>query len=136
MALSEVQGQELLKSAEALKKDLSAPESKTVIQFEHDSMTLPDEAYALLDQVVKLSSSRPGSEIIVEGYTDSFGDYIYNKDLSKSRADVIKEYLVKVGIPSTKIKTFGMGPQNPIASNKTREGRKQNRRIEIRIKAK
>ncbi|MGD9120135.1 MAG: OmpA family protein [Desulfobacterales bacterium] len=136
MALSEVQGQELLKSAEALKNDLSAPESKTVIQFEHDSMTLPDEAYALLDQVVKLSSSRPGSEIIVEGYTDSFGDYIYNKDLSKSRADVIKEYLVKVGIPSTKIKTFGMGPQNPIASNKTREGRKQNRRIEIRIKAK
>jgi general secretion pathway protein A len=136
MSLSAVQGDKPPKNAETSQNELFVPESKTIIQFEHDSMTLPDEAYALLDQVVKLSSSKPGSDIIVEGYTDSFGDYIYNKNLSKSRADVIKEYLVRVGIPATKIRTFGMGPKDPIASNKTREGRKQNRRIEIRIKAK
>ena len=135
LVLSAVQGEEPAKNTETSQSDLPAPVSKTIIQFEHDSMKLSDKAYALLDQIVKLSSSKPGSEIIVEGYTDSFGDYIYNQNLSKSRADVIKEYLIKVGIPATKIKTFGMGPQNPIASNKTREGRKQNRRIEIRIKA-
>ena len=132
--LSAVQGDGSEKNGQASQNNLSAPEHKTIIQFEHDSIMLPNEAYAQLDQVVKLSSSKPGSEIIVEGYTDSFGDYIYNKNLSRSRADVIKEYLVKVGIPATKIKTFGMGPQNPIASNQSREGRKQNRRIEIRIK--
>ena len=133
--LPAIEGDVSTKSVEAAQNDIAVSERKTIIQFEHDSMTLPEEAYELLDQVVKLSSSKPGSEIIVEGYTDSFGDYIYNKNLSKSRADVIKEYLVKVGIPATNIKTYGMGPQNPIASNKTREGRKQNRRIEIKIKA-
>ncbi len=116
--------------------NISLVRRKTIIQFEHDSMQLPDEAYGLLDQVVKLSTSKPVSEIIVKGYTDSYGDYRYNQNLSKSRADVIKKYLVKVGIPETKIKTFGMGPINPIASNNTSEGRKQNRRIEITIKAK
>lgn len=135
-SLSAAQGDKPAKNAEVLQNELSAPESKTIIQFEHDSKMLPDEAYTLLEQVVKLSSSKPGSEIIVEGYTDSFGDYIYNKNLSKSRADVIKEYLVKLGIPATNIKTFGMGSKNPVASNKTREGRKQNRRIEIQIKTK
>ncbi len=83
-----------------------------------------------------VKSDNPVSEIIVEGYTDSLDDYIYNKNLSKSRADVIKKYLVDKGIPATKIETFGMGPENPIASNETFEGRKLNRRIEIRIKVK
>jgi general secretion pathway protein A len=112
------------------------PERKTIIQFGHDSMKLPDEAHEVLDQIVKFSSSNPVSEIIVEGYTDSLGDYIYNKNISKSRADVIKKYLVDKGIPATKIETFGMGPENPIANNETFEGRKLNRRIEIRIKVK
>jgi general secretion pathway protein A len=110
------------------------PQQKAIIQFGHDSLKLPDEAHEILDQIVKFSSSNKVSEIIIEGYTDSWGAYEYNKNLSKSRADVIKKYLVDKGIPATKIETFGMGPENPIASNETFEGRKLNRRIEISVK--
>ncbi|MCK5420003.1 MAG: OmpA family protein, partial [Desulfobacterales bacterium] len=99
------------------------PQPKTIIQFGHNSMRLSDEAREMLDQIVEFSSSNPVSEIIVEGYSDSLGDPIYNKNLSKSRADVIKKYLVDKGIPETKIESFGMGPENPIASNETFEGR-------------
>ncbi len=134
--LTTVRGDNRTQNAKASNNYFSVPERKTIIQFEYDSMMLPYEAYGVLDQIVKLSSSTPVSEIIVEGYTDSSGDDKYNKNLSKLRADVIKKYLVNVGIPATKIKTFGMGPKNPIASNKTFEGRRQNRRIEIRIKVK
>jgi OOP family OmpA-OmpF porin len=99
-------------------------------------MQLPRQAHEVLDQIVQFTTSHPGSEIIVEGHTDSVGDYRYNKFLSKSRAEVVKKYLVNRGIPETKIETVGRGSENPIASNNTLEGRKQNRRIEIRVKVK
>ncbi len=111
-------------------------EQKTIIHFKHDSMQLSDEAYEVLDQIVDFGSSNQVLKIIVEGYTDSLGNPAYNKNLSKMRAEVIKKYLVDKGIPATKIETFGMGPENPIASNETFEGRKLNRRIEIRFKVK
>jgi general secretion pathway protein A len=107
---------------------------KTIIEFGHNSMRLSDEAHEKLEQFVKFSSSHPESEIIVEGYSDSRGDPIYNQNLSKMRAEVVKKYLVDKGLPAEKIVAVGRGPQNPIADNETVEGRKQNRRIEIRVK--
>lgn len=105
-----------------------------IVEFDYDSMRLSEDAREILDRIVKFSLANPVSKIVVEGYTDSLGDYLYNKDLSKSRADVIKEYLVGGGISETKIETVGRGPENPIADNKTSEGRKLNRRIEISVK--
>jgi outer membrane protein OmpA-like peptidoglycan-associated protein len=99
-------------------------------------MQLSDEAYEVLGQIVNFSASNPALKIIVEGYTDSLGHPVYNKNLSKMRAEVIKKYLVDKGILAAKIETVGMGPENPIASNETFEGRKLNRRIEIRFKVK
>jgi flagellar motor protein MotB len=84
-------------------------------------MRLSDEAYAVLGQIVDYSSSNPALKI---------------KNLSKMRAEVIKKYLIDKGISTAKIETVGMGPGNPIASNETFEGRKLNRRIEIRFKVK
>jgi general secretion pathway protein A len=116
-------------------EDTFAPaEQKTIIHFSHNSMRLSDEAYELLDRIVQFSASQPVAEVIVEGYTDSLGDPVYNKTLSKMRAEVIKKYLIDEGIPAEKIETFGMGSENPIATNETLEGRKLNRRIEIRFK--
>jgi len=112
------------------------PDRKTIVTFKHDSNDLPDRAFKTLDQIVKFSAHYPESEILVEGYTDSFGKHLYNKKLSKFRADVVKKYLVSQGIPATKIKTFGMGSEKPIKSNETVEGRKQNRRVEIKLNIK
>jgi outer membrane protein OmpA-like peptidoglycan-associated protein len=70
----------------------------------------------------------------VEGYTDSYGDPVYNRQLSKYRADMVKNYLIGHGVEAANISASGRGPENPIKSNSTSEGRKQNRRVEIQVK--
>ena len=112
------------------------PGQKIVVNFDHNSNEIPDQAFESLKRIVHFASEKPESEIIVEGYTDSYGNYDYNKRLSKFRADIIKSYFAGQGIPVSRIKTYGMGPENPIATNDTFEGRKKNRRVEIRINSK
>ena len=67
------------------------------------------------------------------GHTDSIGTDAYNQKLSERRAASVKAYLVSKGIDPNRIYTEGKGKKNPIASNKTKEGRAQNRRVEIEI---
>jgi outer membrane protein OmpA-like peptidoglycan-associated protein len=74
------------------------------------------------------------SKVIVTGYTDSTGNVDYNNDLSKRRAEAVRTEFIKNGVPADKVETVGKGPQNPIADNKTAEGRKANRRVEITVK--
>ena len=106
---------------------------KVVVNFEHNSNEIPDQSFKALDRIVRFAGRNPESEIIIEGFTDSFGSYGYNQTLSKFRADIVKNYFAGQGIPLTRIKTFGRGPENPIATNNTFEGRKQNRRVEIKV---
>ena len=106
------------------------------IQEERDAQQ-PDEsneAYELLDQFVKIIFQNPDAEIIIKGYTDSSGSDSYNISLSKFRANIVKSYFVGQGLNPPKIKTFGMGSENPIESNATIQGRRANRRIEIELK--
>ena len=112
------------------------PGQKIVVYFKHNSNEIPDQAFESLERIVRFASKKPESEIIVEGYTDSFGNYEYNKKLSKFRADIIKSYFAGQGIPVSRVKTYGLGPENPIATNNTFEGRRKNRRVEIRINSK
>jgi general secretion pathway protein A len=119
-------------SAEAQPTGLIA-DQRSIIQFEHNSNELPPKAYETLDSIVKFTSQRPDLKITVEGYTDSHGDPVYNRQLSKYRADMVKNYLIGHGIAPTNIIAVGRGPENPIKSNKTFEGRKQNRRVEIQV---
>jgi len=112
------------------------PDGKIILFFELNSNELPEQEAAKLDRVVGFYSKHPDSQIVIDGYTDSRGDPAYNSHLSKFRADMIKGFFAERGIPESQIKTFGRGPQNPIADNDTAEGRKKNRRIEIRIKMK
>ena len=106
---------------------------KIIVYFNYNSNQLSINELEKLDYVVKLLNS-PESKIIIEGFTDSQGDYYYNQQLSKFRADVVKNYFVGREIASEKIEVFGRGPENPIASNDTIEGRRRNRRVEVRIK--
>jgi general secretion pathway protein A len=134
--LSKIEGDKQMADPTYSEDTLLLAQGKKIIHFMHNSMRLSDEAYEVLDQIVDFGSSNQVSKIIVEGYTDSLGHPVYNKNLSRMRAEVIKKYLVDKGIPAAKIETVGMGPENPIASNETFEGRKLNRRIEIRFKVK
>jgi len=106
--------------------------SKKLIFFKHDSNQILDEDLQMLDEIAEFIVHHPDWNIVVEGYTDSHGNNLYNKRLSKSRAEIVKRYFVKKGISPSKIQVFGRGQENPIASNDTPEGREKNRRVEIK----
>ena len=73
-------------------------------------------------------------DIVVEGHTDSRGSRDYNVELSQNRAQVVMNFLVARGVPAESITAVGVGPDRPIASNDSRDGRQENRRVEIIIK--
>jgi OmpA-OmpF porin, OOP family len=88
-----------------------------------------------LDAVVaKLKGGAKVSSITVTGHTDSRGSEAYNQALSERRAASVKNYMVSQGVDGALVHTRGMGESAPVASNKTEEGRQQNRRVEIEIK--
>jgi OOP family OmpA-OmpF porin len=101
--------------------------------FDFDKSTLKPEGRQLLDQVAQQASGIDLETIIAVGHTDSIGTEAYNQKLSERRAASVKSYLVSKGIDPNRIYTEGKGELNPIASNKTKEGRAQNRRVEIEI---
>jgi len=106
------------------------------VQFPSDSNEFSPGAYALLDDIIDIARKYHDLEISIAGYTDSVGDRAYNKQLSRFRATVVKSYLVGHGVDSNQILVSGMGPDNPIATNDTREGRQLNRRVEIKLHSK
>ena len=71
--------------------------------------------------------------VIAVGHTDSVGTDKYNNKLSQRRADAVKAYLVSKGIEPNRIYTEGKGEKQPVADNKTSEGRAKNRRVEIEV---
>jgi general secretion pathway protein A len=111
----------------------SLSERKFIIYFSHNSNDLPDEAFALLDRIAAFTKQRPETQILINGYTDSSGSRSYNISVSQFRVNSIRSYLVGKGVDPMKIEAEGRGPENPIASNETNEGRRLNRRVEIEL---
>ena len=103
------------------------------IHFRYNSYDFSDKEFHTLERIAGLLVQHPKAYLIVKGYTDSNGNYEQNKKLSELRADSVKRYFVDQGINFSRIKVFGMGQKNPIGSNKTQEGRRQNRRVEIEV---
>lgn len=101
--------------------------------FDFDKSVLKPEGRQLLQQVAQQSRTIDLETIIAVGHTDSIGTEQYNQKLSERRAASVKAYLVSLGIDPNRIYTEGKGELQPIASNKTKEGRAQNRRVEIEI---
>jgi general secretion pathway protein A len=110
-------------------------ERKFTIYFKRNSNELPDESFETLNRIADFMQYTPDATIDVRGYTDSSGPYSYNVSVSEFRANTIKLYLVGKGIDTSKIRTFGLGPKDPIATNETAAGRQKNRRVELEIKA-
>lgn len=73
-------------------------------------------------------------QIVIEGHTDSKGSSSRNRDLSERRAESVRTFLISEGLPSNRVSAIGKGEDEPIASNRTAEGRANNRRVEIVVK--
>ena len=109
------------------------PVDKIIIHFEGGSDNITLEAKVRLDRFVAAVKQRPFKFLDIVGYTDNIGWEYNNLRLSEFRANIVKGYFIGKGIESEKIKISGKGPETPIASNETPEGRKVNRRVEVEI---
>lgn len=107
--------------------------AQRIVEFEAGSAVLRPEGLKLLDEMVVALAQLQGKRIEVIGHTDALGHRPGNISLSLARAQAVKAYLVAKGLPAERLHTSGMGPDQPVASNDTEEGRARNRRIEFRV---
>jgi outer membrane protein OmpA-like peptidoglycan-associated protein len=105
------------------------------ITFATNKSDIQADFHTVLDSVAKVLAGYDQTAVEVEGHTDSTGSLSHNLSLSESRAMQVANYLKSKGISGQRITSYGKGPMKPIASNQSSEGRAQNRRVEIRIKA-
>jgi OOP family OmpA-OmpF porin len=101
--------------------------------FDFDKAVLKPEGKAKLDDLVGKVKGINLEVIIAVGHTDSVGNDPYNQKLSVRRAEAVKSYLVSKGIEKNRVYTEGKGEKQPVADNKTAEGRAKNRRVEIEV---
>ena len=101
--------------------------------FDFDKSVLKKEGKAKLDDLVGKVKGINLEVIIAVGHTDSVGTDAYNQKLSVRRAEAVKAYLVSKGIEKNRVYTEGKGEKQPVADNKTKEGRAKNRRVEIEV---
>ena len=101
------------------------------VEFKSGSAEISPASDQILVKVYNTLAQNPDIEVEIQGYTDNSGKKAVNQKLSLARANAVKKYLVDKGISDTRISTKGFGPDKPIASNKTKEGRQKNRRIEF-----
>jgi OmpA-OmpF porin, OOP family len=101
--------------------------------FDFDKAVLKPEGRAKLDDLVGKIQGINLEVIIAVGHTDSVGTDAYNQRLSVRRAEAVKAYLVSKGIERNRVYTEGKGEKQPVADNKTAEGRAKNRRVEIEV---
>ena len=101
--------------------------------FDFDKAVLKPEGRAKLDDLVNKIRGVNLEVIIAVGHTDSVGSDAYNQKLSVRRAEAVKAYLVSKGIERNRVYTEGKGEKQPVADNRTKEGRAKNRRVEIEV---
>ncbi|MBV1690064.1 OmpA family protein [Novosphingobium sp. G106] len=103
------------------------------VTFDVASAALQPSFRATLDQIAQSMNQYPNSLIDVYGHTDSTGSDQYNQTLSENRARTVANYLTMQGVSAARIRSQGFGETLPVADNTTEEGRRRNRRVEIKI---
>jgi outer membrane protein OmpA-like peptidoglycan-associated protein len=128
------QAKELEKIAETKRTEQGlVSKLKSDILFDTGKSDLKPEAKKNLKDMAEIMKKYPENVLTIKGYTDSTGTQKVNEDLSQKRAEAVKTELVASGLAVDVVGTQGMGPANPVADNKTADGRKQNRRVEIEV---
>jgi outer membrane protein OmpA-like peptidoglycan-associated protein len=108
--------------------------AETSVKFGFNKDNLTPKAQDALDQLAGTIASTKGYIIALEGGTDSVGPADYNYDLSQRRANAVIQYLAtKYNVPAHKIYVIGLGKDKPVESNKTSNGRADNRRVDVRL---
>jgi OmpA-OmpF porin, OOP family len=140
-----VKGEELAKSKAAVEKLIECALYDWIddeiivfrsIYFDFNKYNIKKEFVPVLEEGVAIIKSKPDVLVICEGHTDSVGSVPYNQKLSERRANSVKAFFVKKGIDANRIQAVGFGKLNPRYDNKTAEGRRLNRRVEIKFKPK
>ena len=115
---------------------LFEPTKKTLIlegvNFETGKSTLTPESETILNGVAESLVANDTIRVEVVGHTDNTGSMALNRRLSRERAEAVRQYLVSKGVAEDRLRSRGAGPDQPVASNRTAEGRAQNRRVELR----
>ncbi|MGM0934631.1 MAG: OmpA family protein [Bacteroidota bacterium] len=121
-------------NAEAMAEDINEKGSVRIygIHFDTDKATIREDSESTLTEIAKLLEQKPELNLGVVGHTDATGNEEHNMDLSKRRAEAVVEFLTsEQNISADRLKPRGLGPWAPVASNEDKDGRAQNRRVEL-----
>jgi outer membrane protein OmpA-like peptidoglycan-associated protein len=113
------------------KSTIAKPKDKTHTNFAAGSASINKISNELINEISDFLTKNPNSTITINGYSSSEGDLTINQDLSQKRAENVRNYLIKKGVPASQLQAVGKGVENPIGDNNTIQGRMQNRRTEI-----
>jgi outer membrane protein OmpA-like peptidoglycan-associated protein len=103
------------------------------VLFDSGKYSLRPLAREKLAKVSGIISGHPGLRLMIEGHTDSVGGDAYNQQLSEQRGATVRDYLTQQGMAANAVTAKGLGESQPVASNDTADGRRQNRRVELVI---
>ncbi|NDV17237.1 OmpA family protein [Muricauda sp. TY007] len=106
--------------------------AKTIL-FDTGKATIKPESVTVMVDIIQILNEYPNAKFTVEGHTDSVGSQASNQKLSEARANSVRDFLINEGISGNRLTAIGYGEEKPIASNGTKIGRKQNRRVEINL---
>lgn len=106
--------------------------AKTIL-FDTGKATIKTESVSAMVDIIQILNEYPNAKFTVEGHTDSVGSNATNQKLSEARANSVRDFLINEGISGNRLSAIGYGEEKPIASNATKLGRKQNRRVEINL---
>ena len=106
--------------------------AKTIL-FDSGKSSFQKQTYPVLEAITAILKEYPNSKFSIEGHTDSDGSDASNQTLSENRAAAVKDYLIEKGIASSRLSSVGFGEKSPIDSNKTKAGKANNRRTEVKL---
>lgn len=110
---------------------LNSGKSVLQINFDTDRATLKTDGLETVQEIIKVLRDNPELKIAINGYTDNSGGKEHNQKLSEDRASTVKIEIIKAGIDAGRLTSKGFGQDNPVATNDTAEGKRQNRRVEL-----
>ena len=106
---------------------------KEPINFAHNSDEIQPESFTQIKKTANILKKYPNAHVRVAGHTDSLGHPDYNVDLSERRAQAVAKQLISNGVAAENVSFIGYGAARPVATNKTKEGRAANRRVELEV---
>lgn len=124
-----------LTQGEEVRKDIPLREGSTrlLVFFDYDRADLKRESFPELSRAVAFLRENPDVRVEISGHTDSVGSAEYNRDLSRRRAESVRNWFIREGIAAARLFAVGQGEEQPVADNGTEVGRARNRRVEMRV---